>query len=240
MGKMGFGYGSEWHLLRYLGRHRDGLDRSVREATKSDGVSWLDFRPSGSNQFFDGEWEGIDFLLAGDGVGQLDCSYLREGWEDFWPQSGTQQNWDAVGILRSGSQSEWLLVEAKAHPAELSGSGCGATAPKSLTLIRQAFKSVGDAIGVADTTSWTGEYYQHANRLATLWFLLSHGVAARLLYVYFLGETHWQDRADTEDDWKPIIAAQDAVLGLDKASGSQMLKERVHNVFLPVQGPPAG
>ena len=37
-------YGSEWHLLRYLGRHRHRLHHQIREATGGDVVDWLDYR----------------------------------------------------------------------------------------------------------------------------------------------------------------------------------------------------
>lgn len=43
MGKIGHGYGSEWHLLRYLGRHRNLLDNAVRDATRCGRFDWLDF-----------------------------------------------------------------------------------------------------------------------------------------------------------------------------------------------------
>lgn len=33
MGNMGYGYGSEFHLLRYLGYHRHQLNRAVEEQT---------------------------------------------------------------------------------------------------------------------------------------------------------------------------------------------------------------
>ena len=34
MGKIGFGYGSEWHLLWHLARHRASLDDTVRTVTE--------------------------------------------------------------------------------------------------------------------------------------------------------------------------------------------------------------
>lgn len=43
MAKFGNGYGSECHLLRYLGRHRKRLDAAVCEVTGATGVHWLDF-----------------------------------------------------------------------------------------------------------------------------------------------------------------------------------------------------
>lgn len=33
----------EWHLLRHLGRHRNLLDKTVRDATGCGGLEWLDF-----------------------------------------------------------------------------------------------------------------------------------------------------------------------------------------------------
>src|SRR4030067_1741802 len=33
MGRIGHAYGSEWHLLRYLGRYRKLLDRTIQETS---------------------------------------------------------------------------------------------------------------------------------------------------------------------------------------------------------------
>lgn len=42
MGKIGFGYGSEWQLLRMLGRHRVYFDDLVlREFDGIDSSSWF-------------------------------------------------------------------------------------------------------------------------------------------------------------------------------------------------------
>jgi hypothetical protein len=46
MGRMNASYGSEFHLLRMLGRHRRFFDSRICEATGADSVEWLDF-PSG-------------------------------------------------------------------------------------------------------------------------------------------------------------------------------------------------
>jgi hypothetical protein len=45
MGKMGYGYGSECHLLRWMGRHRKAFDVAVLSAIKREGskIDWLDF-----------------------------------------------------------------------------------------------------------------------------------------------------------------------------------------------------
>lgn len=40
MGKMGNGYGSEFHLLRYLGYHRHDLNREVEKTTGGRVTTW--------------------------------------------------------------------------------------------------------------------------------------------------------------------------------------------------------
>jgi hypothetical protein len=39
MAEMGAGYGSECHLLRYLGRHRNRFDYLIREKIRSGGCA---------------------------------------------------------------------------------------------------------------------------------------------------------------------------------------------------------
>jgi hypothetical protein len=62
MAEMGIGYGSECHLLRYLGRHRHVLDQAVCKVTGADAVDWLDYPFDQSRTWGDGEWKGLDFL----------------------------------------------------------------------------------------------------------------------------------------------------------------------------------
>jgi hypothetical protein len=64
MGKIGYGYGSEWHLLRYLGYHRDYLQNSILQITGGSHIQWLDFPFSTVNQALhhDQEWQGKEIL----------------------------------------------------------------------------------------------------------------------------------------------------------------------------------
>lgn len=237
MSKMGFGYGSEWHVLYYRGRHRDALNQAVVKETGAAAVEWLDHCPAGDDGLKDAEWKGVDFLFCQEAASPPDYSYLRSEWASFWPQSGNPPNWDAIGVLRSRGQSEWLLVEAKAHAGEMqTKDGCKASSA-SLSQITSSLTAVGADLGVTNTKPWTGPYYQYANRLAMLWFLLKHGVPARLLYVYFTGECHgnWTCPA-TPDEWAPHLKAQDKALGLDPVAPPAMVRDRVHKLFLPVRG----
>lgn len=107
MGTIGYGYGSEWHLLSYLGRHRDELNDCVKKETGAIAVEWLDFPRRETNRSADAEWKGLDFI---------DDVEVQKAWGSFWPQHSGIQNWDAVARLEVDGKREWLLVEAKAHP----------------------------------------------------------------------------------------------------------------------------
>lgn len=115
MGKIGYGYGSEWHLLRYLGRHRDLLTRRVLDEIGGHSIEWRDglFHQKPP---FDAEWKAADFLPA--------THPARIQWLQFWPQSGNTPNWDAIGVLTANGEREWLLVEAKGNLQELRSTAC--------------------------------------------------------------------------------------------------------------------
>ena len=83
----------------------------------------------------------------------------------------------------------------------------------------------------------TGTYYQHANRLAVVWFLrVKHGIDAHLVSVYFLGDVFPDGRScpATEDEWQSLIEARRLTLGLPKAHA---LSPFEHDVFLSAARP---
>jgi hypothetical protein len=242
MGTMAVDHGSELHLLRFLGRHRAQFDGAVRAAIQADSglpathIRWLDFPFDPKSPQRDGEWKGVDFL--GD-AGQ-------DAWKQFWPdpRSGDPRrngapSWDAVGRIRLAGHEEWLLVEAKAHLGELRSpqATCGAGG-KSLVTIKRALQATWQSLVRGSESewptlepAWLGRDYQKANRLACLHFLNTVAKApARLLYVYFLGDS-FRDAPATEGGWRLALAEQRADLGL-----AAIPLERVHEVFLSVGG----
>ena len=111
MGEMGYGYGSECHLLRFLGRHRRLLNRRILGVVGGESVDWLDLGFKPSKAWPDAEIKGLDFLPQDHPA--------RAAWKQWWPQGRGIHNWDAVGQVRFGDVEEWLLVEAKANMEEL-------------------------------------------------------------------------------------------------------------------------
>ncbi len=64
MGKIGYGYGSEWHLLRQLGYHRAYFSEKVNNLIGCQRVDWLDFKfsPKCRPLQDDKELMGLEFI----------------------------------------------------------------------------------------------------------------------------------------------------------------------------------
>ena len=135
MAKFGNGYGSECHLLRYLGRHRRRLDWSIcKEIPLATDVRWLDFpfakswSPQGKNSvghWPDAEWQSLDFLRTSNPA-------VVDDWKKRWPHGSGVMNWDTVGEIKVDEEWEWLLVEAKSRPGEFNSS-CRSKAASALS-----------------------------------------------------------------------------------------------------------
>jgi hypothetical protein len=162
---------------------------------------------------------------------------VKSAWVKFWPQTGNVPNWDAVGLLDSGSHVEFLLVEAKAHVEELS-SICSAKAKGGLATIREALDETIKVNGFAvNVEAWLSPYYQYTNRLTQLHFLLKHNVSARLIFIYFCGDD-WRgktlpsgkppDCPKDEQEWSSHLQGIYRRLGL---TGDSKLEKRVHSLF---------
>jgi len=228
---MGKGYGSEFHLLRYLGYHRHDLNRAVEQKTGGRVIEWLDFAFGGKGKP-DREWTGVDFVDSE--------SDVKSAWLKFWPQSGNVPNWDAVGRLESNSGTEYLLVEAKAHVEELQSS-CGASEKGGMDVIRKALiGTIKTNSYTADVDEWLSPYYQYANRLAHLHFLLQHNIPARLVFIYFFGDNGGGKTLSNgkppkcpknEQEWCASLRNMHNHLHLN---GQSELEKHVHNLFLRV------
>jgi hypothetical protein len=224
MAAIGYGYGSEWHLLQHLGRRRSAFTKLVETRTGCEGIAWLDHevsRDDEANRLKLREIVGLEFLDAEDPA--------RRAWERLWPQSGNVHNWDAVGRSKAGT---WILLEAKAHVGELK-SHCTGTSAKSLQRIREVFDDTRRELRTDGAGDWIRDYYQHCNRVALLHFLLKNGVDARLVFVCFCGDREDLGKAGrqcpaNEAEWAGALEAQDRHVGIPNTSP---ILKRIHAVF---------
>ena len=228
MATIGYGYGSEWHLLQYLGRRRDVFTGIIEDLTGVSSIHWQDHRETadaatGAPKVR--ELVGLEFMDPHDPA--------RQEWQRRWPQRGAVHNWDAVGQGLTHDRQTWILVEAKAHIDELKSS-CGAK-PESLHEIHKVLDATRDDLHVTVETDWTQPYYQYCNRIALLHFLVKHGVDAHLTFVYFMGDrsdlgSDGRDCPASRQNWQDALAAQDHHVGVPADSP---IRARIHQTFLP-------
>lgn len=178
MAQIGYGYGSEFQLLRFLGHHRNQLEKSISEIIGDGDFHWLDFGFADPMVSISGDKElmGISFLREyfenQTAFEQMMAEYKSYGIGKIF----SWQNWDAV-FFHEGTL---YLVEAKAHVSELKSS-CGAS-ERSKSAILRFMKCQLSNCPVDDT--WLTGSYQLANRLATA-ALISKYMPAKVLYIFF-------------------------------------------------------
>jgi hypothetical protein len=229
--KMKLWNGSEFHLLRYLGRHRNELNKAILRNTNLNpdldyDMDWIDYGFWDST-VFDAESRGINFL----GNPKIYDKVAKE-WIKYWPQTGNCQNWDAVIHLtplvpKSKKIEKWVIVEAKAHLEELkSTSGAG---QKSKIIIENAFKETKDFFGINTENNWLEEYYQLANRLAFIHFMQKNNIDVSLLNIYFING--WPDdkkiNVPNKNMWDKKIKEEYNYLGIN-----QRAKNYISNLFI--------
>ncbi len=149
------------------------------------------------------EYRDTDFLKL------LGLDRLTADLKMFWPIRGPQ--WDFFGI----AGQTVLLGEAKSHISEVI-SHCSAKSIDSRTKIQAALDETKRALGIKSPTSWLSPYYQYANRIAHLQFLLCHHVDAYLIFVNFTNDTTMPDPA-TAAQWQGAMSLVHASLGIKQS-----------------------
>ncbi len=203
--------GNRWLLDAELARHIPGLGPGTLEWRSPLGPDFSEYR--------DGAFlHGLD-------LGHLEAALVHSAKSaGFWPARGPV--WDGLAVGPKGLK---VLVEAKAHVPEIAASGTQASKP-SRAVIDAAFDQVKQALGVK-AGDWTGPLYQHANRVAHLWWLREQqDVDAHLVFLYFIGADK-VGGPSSRARWEGAIELEEKVLGLPKR---HLLRPYVHHVFFDV------
>jgi hypothetical protein len=142
----------------------------------------------------------------------------REELTKWWlaREARNTPNWDIASTCTIGERDGLLLVEAKAHEAELNQDG------KPLDKVasdssKANHKRIGRAISAASAglnTAMAGwnlsrdSHYQLANRFAWAWKLASMGVPVVLVYLGFICASEMKDRGEPfadSADWSRVV-----------------------------------
>jgi hypothetical protein len=207
--------GSQKWIQRAINKHPNVFDPLIlAEVPCAEHIEWLS--PLEHDEH--AEYRDNSFL------NRIGCPELAPALVAFWPVRGPQ--WDALARTNNG---DVLLVEAKAHIDEMFSSGTQAS-PDSRTVIESALTNTASALGAKPLSPWTGPLYQTANRIAFLQFLIDHQVAARLVFVCFVGDTD-VGGPPSADEWRGALHVTRRMLGLPKR---HPLHSRIVHVFAPV------
>ena len=211
MAQIGYGYGSEFQLLRFLGHHRNDLEEAIRKAIGDShgNLYWFDFDFADREKVISGDSEmcGLSFLKKEipniSGV----CDKVKKyPWNfDRW------QYWDAVFKLNDVI----YFVEAKAHKDEIKSGNKkhgGTHSKEILEFMKGQFSCA--------TEEWLKDYYQFANRLSTVSLLNNNGISCKLVNIYFVDgyydREHSINKDTSEDSYRTEIDQELKTLGIDE------------------------
>lgn len=218
-------YGSELHLLRWLGRHRDDLNAKVETVTGLSDLKWKQFDFSPGPESFDVELKKLSFLTDGERltIGNAYENYLNP-------------NWDAVaeGILNG--KKTYLLVEAKAHVEEVGDNSRhgGRHRKEILSALEKAAHDITGVEGLGE--KWMGRYYQLANRLYVQWVLNESNISSIQLSLFFCGDNNKRyDCPKTRDGWKDELDREINELQLNTQKARDFLSRHYRELFIDVR-----
>jgi hypothetical protein len=142
-------------------------------------------------------------------------------------------NWDIASTCTIEGKPGLLLVEAKAHSAELKLEGKPCEKKASSGSLKNHEK-IGGAIGEASAelnkalAGWKlsrDSHYQLANRFAWAWKIASMGVPVVLVYLGFVGATDVKDLGEPfEDvaDWTRVLLEHSRGIVPERAWGGEI------------------
>ena len=216
---MGIGYGSEWHLLRMLGHHRNYFFDKLKEALslESDSeIDWPDYPTSDTRVSGDSEYVRLAFMkffpdiypkIKMKEIGDAEfCKKIRWHWD---------------GVFRVGKTI--YMVEAKARVSELKND-CTATDEKSIVEIKADLKETKEYFKIQSENDWVKGNYQLANRLAFVALMEKYDIDAKLVYVYFINgyDKKETNESVTREGWNDATKIERAEMGLNEETDKVM------------------
>lgn len=190
-------------------------------------------------------------------AGRLLDENVRHGLLSWWlavpSVTARTPNWDIASTCTIHGKKGLLLVEAKAHDAELAGEEKGKVLEDDASddSVRN-HERIGAAIAEANVAlnsalrGWNlsrDSRYQMTNRFAWAWKVTDFGVPVILVYLGFLNANEMRDRGQpfsTAEDWQRLVMAHSQPLlppeiwNKPLVVGNQMLIPLIRAVELPL------
>lgn len=111
------------------------------------------------------EYQDRDFLI------KLNCLEAYPKLKQFWPNGGPV--WNGLAILSGKDNAKGvILLEGKSYVGEVINASYSCQASTtSRKKVGSSLNQVKFTLGVDEKVDWLGDVYQHANRIAHLYFL---------------------------------------------------------------------
>ena len=159
---------------------------------------------------------------------------------DFWPRFGPQ--WDGLAVTDKG---QILLVEAKAHVAEMVTAPSQARGESAQQKIQQSLRTVKNFVNSKSPADWSASFYQYANRLAHLyWMRETNGHDAYLVNLFFVNDRE-MNGPQSGAEWQTAVQLQEVFLGVRQTNyalapwvGAYVLDVFIDVNDIPVLYPP--
>lgn len=239
MAQIGYGYGSEWQLLRMLGHHRayffQDLKKQIGLSPDSE-IHWLDYGFDNSMISGDKEYKQREFFES---IPKIFTPEVMAEFEKDDFGEILNQNWDGIFWV----DKTVYLVEAKAHTEEIK-SDCKATSKSAISKIDWCFEETKHSFNILSTNDWKRNYYQMANRIVFLYLLKKHNIEARLVNIYFVDGYEKkvvppvsdklyiiQNKNASKEDWEKNIKKEEDYLGI-----SNLNDKWIFSVFVDCKG----
>lgn len=154
------------------------------------------------------------------------CCDLENWWLARKPKSETGlPNWDIASTCTVDGTNALLLVEAKAHVAELGEQDCTKAVGPNKDSIEAALGEASMALTAAVGHSFDlriGDHYQLSNRFAWSWKIAALGWPVVLVYLGFLNVGEMPEPLLTQTDWECRLRAYAQGVVPNEAWGSEI------------------
>lgn len=154
--------------------------------------------------------------------------HLKTELSVWWPEGGPV--WDALAVASNGTL---LLVEAKAHIAEICTERTRAGPASLMRIVTRLDEVASDLGALPERAPWHEHFYQLANRLAALSFFRQQGIDARLVLVGFLNDVEMAGPEHPES-WEAAYTVATSVMGLRR---KHRFSRFIHHVHPDVTAP---
>lgn len=119
--------------------------------------------------------------------------------------------WDIASTCRIEGKKGLLLIEAKAHSAELTARSYLKSKSENSYQIERAIKAANEGLEKSTGLPWnltTHDHYQISNRFAWSWKLASLKFPVVLIYLGFLDANDMKGKElfNSEEDWRKVLS----------------------------------